>query len=279
MRIKNLKLKNRIFLAPIAEVNDIAFRKLCKRAGAGLCYTGMINPLTKQKLNLDDRPALQIFCTNTKGIKQFIKKHEKKVALFDFNLGCPAKTAKKLGFGSFLHNDLKTIEEILKTMKNSTSNPITIKLRKSNNTLKIIKIANKYCDAITIHPRTQAQGYSGTPDLEFAKKIKSKTKLPVIYSGDVNEKNYKQLLKEFDAIMIGRKAIGNPNIFSKLLDKKTNFQYKDWIKEAAKYNLPYKIYKFQAMWFTKGMQGGARIREKLIKAKSLKEIKKVYGID
>jgi len=278
MKIKNLKFKNRFFLAPMAEVNDIAFRNLCKKSGASLCWTGMINPLSKQKLNLEDKPAIQIFTTNTKGIKEFIQKNQDSATLFDFNLGCPAKTARKLGFGSFLHHDLKTIEQILNKMKSSTDKPICVKLRKSKNTFKILKLANKYCDAIAIHPRTQSQGYSGEPDVEFAKKLKSKTHLPVIYSGNINSKNYKDF-KEFDFLMIGRAAIGNPNIFSEILEKtKTPFTYFNWLKAAEKYNLPFRQYKFQAMWFTKRIVGGNKMREKIARAKTIQELRDVYGI-
>jgi len=278
MKIKNLDLKNRLILAPMVEVNDIAFRNLCKKAGAALTWTGMINPLSKQKLELSDKPAIQLFSTSEKGIKEFIKKYEKKVSLFDFNLGCPAKTAKKLGFGIYMNHDLITIEKILKIMREATTKPICVKLRKSKNTLKIIKIAKKYCDVIAIHPRTQDQGYSGEPDIDFALKVKSKTNLPVIYSGNVNEKNYKTLLKDFDFLMIGRAAIGNPNIFSRILGKKSNFTYSDWLSEAQKYVLPFRQYKFQAMWFTKGLEGAPRMREKIAKAKTLKELKEIWGI-
>jgi tRNA-dihydrouridine synthase len=262
----------------MVEVNDIAFRLLCQKAGASLCFTGMINPLSKQKLYLDDKPAIQIFSTSVKGIKDFMKANESKVSLFDFNLGCPAKTAKKLGFGSFMHHDLETIEQILKTMKESTDLPITIKLRKSKNAFKIARIASKYCDAISIHPRTQDQGYSGEPDLDFALNIKKEFNLPIIYSGNVNEKNYKELLKDFDFLMIGRSAIGNPNIFSTILGKKTNFNYGDWLKLAKEYELPFRQYKFQAMWFTKGREGAPRMREKIALAKSVKELKEIYSI-
>ena len=186
-RIRNLKVKNRIFLAPMEEINDPAFRIMCKKAGCGLTFTGMINPLSKKKIYLDDTPGLQIFTTNTSGIKEFIEKHDKEVSLWDFNLGCPAKNAKKHGFGSYL-KDLKIIEEILKVMRANTKKPLILKMRKSNISFDILKLAEKYCDGITIHPRTQKQGYSGEPDLNFAVEIKSKTFLPVIYSGNVNEK-------------------------------------------------------------------------------------------
>jgi tRNA-dihydrouridine synthase B len=170
--VPDLKGANQFFLAPMLEPNDIAFRLLCKKAGCGLTYTGMINPLSKQKLDLQDKPAIQLFCTTPVGIEKFIKKYEKKVALFDFNLGCPSTLAGKMGFGSFLHDDIGVIEEILKVMRKSTRKPITIKLRKSGNAIKFAKLAEKYVDAIGIHPRTQKQGYSGEPDLDFALKLK-----------------------------------------------------------------------------------------------------------
>lgn len=272
--IGNLKPKNRIFLAPMEEINDTAFRLLCKKAGCGLTFTGMINPLTKQEIHLDDKPALQLFCTSPRGIKEFIKKYDKQVSLWDFNLGCPAKTARKHGFGSFLRN-LKTIEEILETMRKSTKKPITIKMRKSSISLEVLKIAEKYCDAICIHPRTYEQGYSGNPDLNFALKIKSKTKLPVIYSGNVNEKNYKELLKKFDFVSIGREAIGRPEIFAKITG--TNFEksFEEYLSLAKKYNLPFRQIKLQASNFTKGMRNSAKFRNEISQVKNLEELKKL----
>ncbi len=274
-KIGNFKPKNRFFLAPMLEPNDIAFRLLCKKAGCGLTYTGMINPLSKQKVFLDDKPAIQIFCTNTKGIKEFIKKYEKEVVLFDFNLGCPSVLAEKMGFGSFLHDDIETIEEILKVMRKSTKKPITIKLRKSERAMQIAKMASKYVDAIGIHPRTQKQGYSGEPDLEFALKIKREIKLPIIYSGNVNEKNAKKLLETFDFVMVGREAIGNPGIFSLLNGKQNKTKFSGYIKLALKYKLFFRQIKYQAINFTKGVDGAREKRNLLSKAKTIDDIKKI----
>lgn len=270
-RIGKLKLKNRIFLSPMEEINDIAFRIICKKAGCGLNYTGMINPLSQQKIYLDDKPALQLFCANAKGIKEFMKKYDKKVTLWDLNLGCPAKIAKKHGFGSYL-KDLKKVEEILSIMRKNTKKPLTIKIRKSDIAFDILEITEKYCDAISIHPRTQAQGYSGEPDLKFAEEIKSKTKLPVIYSGNVNEKNCKQLLKKFDFVMIGREAIGRPEIFANLTNTKFEKSFNEYINLAKKYKLPFRNIKFQAMNFTKGIKGSAKLRKKIARLKNIKEL-------
>ena len=276
-KIGSLKLKNPFLLAPMLEPNDIAFRLLCKKAGAALTYTGMTNPLSKQKLVLDDKPALQLFCNSTENLAEFIKKYDKKVSLWDFNLGCPSKLAKRLCHGAYLKNT-KTIEQILITIRKSTKKPITIKLRKSSNTLKILRIAEKYCDAIAIHPRTNSQGYSGTPDLDFAKLVKSKigTRLPVIYSGNVNEKNYLDLLKTFDFVMLGREAIGNPNIFAKLTRSKVRVDFNDYLKLAKKYKLPFRQIKYQAMCFTKGVKKAKVLRREIVKAKTIEYIKEIY---
>lgn len=275
--IRNLKPENRIFLAPMAEVNDTAFRLLCKESGCGLTYTGMINPLTQKELDLEDKPAIQIFCTNEKGVREFIKEYESQASLFDFNLGCPAKTAKKLGFGSFMHNKIEEIEKILKIMRSSTDKPITIKLRKSKNVLKIIKIAEKYCDAICIHPRTQQEGYSGSADIEYALKIKKRTKLPVIYSGDVNEKNVFDILKKFDFVMIGRACLGDPGVFSRVLGKEKKFDFENYVKLAEKFKLKFSQCKMQAMLFTKGKENAKEMRLQIVKAKTVKDLLRVFS--
>jgi tRNA-dihydrouridine synthase B len=225
-KIGKLKLKNRFFLAPMLEPNDIAFRMLCKKSGCGLTYTGMVSPLSQKKIILEDKPAIQLFTNNTKGIKEFIKKYDKKVSLWDFNLGCPSKLSQRLGHGVFMHKDFENLDKIFKEVRRSTKKPCTIKLRKSPQALEIVKLAekNKF-DAIGIHARTVKQGYSGEPDYQFALQIKKSTKLPIIFSGNVSLKNANSILKDFDFIMLGREAIGNPNIFFELQGKKQKYNF------------------------------------------------------
>lgn len=276
-KLIKLKSKNNIFLAPMEEVGDVVFRLLCIKQGAGLTWTPLTNPQTKQNQYLFDKPVLQLFGTTTKSIKEFMKKYDKKVSAWDFNLGCPAKTARKHGFGAYL-TDLNLIEKILKEMRENTKKPLIVKIRKSPFSFEILKIAEKYCDYLVIHPRTKEQGYSGEPDLKFALKLKQKSKIPVIYSGNVELKNSQKYLKKFDGVMIGRKSIGNPGEFNSL-EKKLSFQdyLKLYNKLNKKYNLnfPFRQIKFQAMCFTKGIEGSAKIRLKLSNCKDLKQIQEV----
>ncbi|NCN51905.1 tRNA-dihydrouridine synthase family protein [archaeon] len=273
---------SRVFLAPMEEVNDPAFRLICKKAGAGLTYTPLTSPLSPIPLVLDDKPILQIFggiellqTSNSKLLTDFFVKYDKKVSGWDFNLGCPASTAKKHCYGAYL-TDLETTEKIIKLMRENTKKPLSIKIRKSPLAYKHLKIAEKYCDLIAIHPRTKEQGYSGTPDLAWAKEFKKKSKIPVIYSGNVSQTNYPQLLTIFDYVMIGRNAIGHPEIFSKLTKTPFKKDFKDYLKLAEKYNLPWRIIKFQAMQWTKGERGSRKKRAKMIEAKNLEELKFLF---
>lgn len=254
------------------EPNDIAFRILCKKAGCALTYTGMTNPLSKKKLFLEDKPAVQLFGNSEKGMKSFIKKHDKEVLLWDFNLGCPSKLSRRLGHGAFMHKEVDIIEKILKTIRISTKKPITIKIRKSKNAIKIAKISEKYVDAIAIHPREISQGYSGEPDYKFALKLKELVGVPVIYSGDVNEKNAFNILKDFDFVFIGREAIGNPNIFSRLTGSGISFTFFDYLDVAKKYGLPFRQIKIQAMNFTRGLRNAKEIRRRIVKIRNVDEL-------
>ncbi len=277
-KIGNLKLKNPYLLAPMLEPNDIAFRLLCKKASCALTFTGMTSPRTKHKQILKDKPALQIFANSPEGINTFIKKYDKQISMWDFNLGCPSKLSARLKHGAFMHRDMESIKKIFEIMRESTNKPCSVKLRKSTNAIGIAKLAEeKGFDAVTIHARTFKQGYSGVPDYNFALKLKKTINIPVIYSGDVDVKNAKNILKDFDFVMIGRAAIGNPNIFAKLTNKNKPVNFRDYLKLIKKYKQPWKTIKYQAMAFTKGEKGAKKMRRELISAKNIKDVKKVYS--
>jgi len=275
MKLRRLKTKNNIFLAPLEEVNDIAFRLLCKKAGAGLTWTPLTSPLSPQKMILKDKPVLQLFATSTNGIKKFMKKYNRKVSAWDFNLGCPVPTAKRHGHGAFL-KDLDIIEEILKTMRENTKKPLFVKIRKSDISYEVLYLAQMYCDAIIIHPRTIGQMYSGEPDIKWAKEFKKISKIPVIFSGNIDEKNVTSFLNDFDGVMIGRKAIGDPNIFSRILEQKEKIEFKDYLNLADKYKLRFRQIKFQAMQFSKGEKKSRSKRAKMVYAKDRKELEDIF---
>ncbi|NPE26839.1 tRNA-dihydrouridine synthase family protein [Methanococcoides sp. SA1] len=267
----NLELKNRIFLAPMLEPNDIAFRLLCKKAGCGLTWTGMTSPLSKQKLDLDDKPILQLFGNSSKGIEEFMKKYDDKVSGWDFNLGCPSKLSRRLKHGACL-DDLGVIKDIVRTMRENTKKPLTVKIRKSDYAFDVLRITEEAkVDAICIHPRTLAQGYSGEVDYDFALELKKKSGIPVIFSGVSKLEDVEKILKDFDFVMIGRKAIGNPGVFGKKIG------LDEYLELAKEYGLYFRQVKYQAMNFTKGLRGGKELRMRLIECKSVEEIEEIMS--
>jgi tRNA-dihydrouridine synthase len=113
--------------------------------------------------------------------------------------------------------------------------------------------------------------------LEFAKQVKKLTKLPIIYSGNINsQEEAEKMLAEFDFIMIGRACMGNPSIFSDIIGKKSKkrMDFYDWLKLAKKTERPlyFSQIKFQAINFTRDFEGAGKIRNLLSTSKSEKEL-------
>jgi tRNA-dihydrouridine synthase B len=150
----------------------------------------------------------------------------KDIALFDINMGCPAPKIVKNGEGSALLQNPNLIGEIVKAVSQSTSKPVTVKMRKSfdgkeNTCIKAaIKAAENGAAAVTIHGRTREQYYSGTADWDIIKEVKSNLDIPVIGNGDIVSPETAKAMLDYtgcDAIMIGRAAEGNPWIFKRVV--------------------------------------------------------------
>jgi len=265
-----------IYLAPMDNINDAAFRMICKKAGAKRTYTNMVFLDLNQKLYLQDKPIIQIVCKDEKRLASFMKKYDSKVSGWNLNLGCPGKLAEDGRYGAFL-TDTKIIEKILIIMRDNTKKTLSVKLRKTPITKKIIRIANKYCDEIVIHPRTTKQGYMDVPDIKFAKSLRKETNLPIIYSGNINEKNCDRFLDYFDGVMIGRNAIGNPEIFSKLCKNKKKINFLNYLEFASKYKIPFLQVKFQAINFNNRIPGGERYILKILKAKNIRRLRYMFN--
>jgi len=210
---------------------------------------------------------LQLFGNSVRGIRNFMKKYDSKVSGWDFNLGCPSKLSRKLGHGAAL-SDLKVIEDILGVMRDSTEKPVTIKIRKSDIAFDIVRIAEEVgVDAVCVHARTLNQGYSGEVDYDFALEVKRRAGVPVIFSGILDVDRIENILEDFDFVMIGRAAIGNPGVFG---GKCVGFG--EYLKLAKRYKLFFRQIKYQAMNFTKGLNEGKRLRMELIGAKSFEDL-------
>ncbi len=295
------KLKSKAVLSPMAGVTDVAFRALCKRYGAGITYTEFVSSSAIVRGNKDslkmlevdpiEKPvAVQLFGNSVEEVVEAARMLENKFDIIDVNCGCPAWKVVKSGAGSAMLNNPEKIGEFVSKLSSSISKPVTIKIRigisdTNINAIEVAKSAEEAgASAIAIHGRTQKQGYSGKANWEIIKKVKESINIPVIGNGDIfSPEDFKEKLEysNVDAIMIARGAIGNPYIFKQIndyiktgtYDKKDKIeQFFEYLELAKKYNLSYQTIKGHAISFTKGMEGGAKIREEIGKLDNVNNI-------
>src|SRR3989338_7107170 len=283
------KLSSDVMLAPMAGVTDVAFRLLCKKYGAALTCTEMIsanalareNKATIKMINVvpEEKPrVIQLFGQNTESIVQAAKFCEDKCEILDFNLGCPAAKIVKQGSGSALLERPNKIKEIISALSEAVNIPVTVKLRLGirKSSINVVKIA-KICEdsgakMITVHARTQKQGYTDKADWSWIKKVKENVSVPVTGNGDVcSVEDYVRMKKETgcDYVMIGRGAIGNPYLFKQISDYNKTGKYSErtksqqmedffaYLKLAKRYKVDFQYIRFQAMAFTKGLPDSA----------------------
>src|SRR3989344_8644635 len=222
-----MNLKNPFILAPMAGYSDIAFRILCKKYEASLCYTEQISAIALKNENRktlelirtssEDKPvSLQLSGRDRKILSEVIKKHEKNYDYIDLNFGCPSKKIVKCGYGSALLKEKNYVKELLKYLSSNMKKPLTIKMRsgfKKDEALELVKVMEPYVYAVAIHARTREQGYTGKADWDVIKRVKANTSIPIIGNGDIftSEDAIKMLdYAKCDYVMVGRGALGNP---------------------------------------------------------------------
>lgn len=238
-KIGNLELKHPTVPAPMAGLTDIAFRKLLDDLGyVGYMVTEMIsadglirrNTRTFEMMRLSDFKTpqfIQLFGNDIDSIKEAVKivNNETEFYGIDFNMGCPASKVVKKGAGSALLKNLDQVKRIVESLRESTTLPLTIKIRLGFEKINIfdsIKIIDENgADAIAIHFRLRHTPYLIPAKWEFAEEIKKITDKVIIGNGDIFDyRTAIERLNTVDAIMIGRGAISNPLIFSEIAQKK-----------------------------------------------------------
>ncbi len=237
MQIGPYKLSSNLVLAPMAGVSDKPFRQLCRRFGAGLTVSEMISADTSlwrshktlTRLNHEGEEApisVQILGSDPQEMAQAARINADYGAqIIDINMGCPAKKVCRMAAGSALLRDESRVARILETVVNAVEIPVTLKIRTgwdtdNRNGVQIAHIAEQSgIQALVVHGRTRACGFSGEAEFDTVRQINAAVKLPIIANGDIDHsKKAKQVLKStgVDGIMIGRAAQGRPWIFAEI---------------------------------------------------------------
>jgi len=249
LKIGGIQLSQPYIMAPIAGYTDSPFRRMVKKAGAGLLYTQLISAnalihnnektLTLLKHLPEEKPiAVQLL---GRDIDVLIKASQTAMDagadIIDLNLGCPARNVVNNGTGSALLKNPELIKEIITAMRKAIPIPFTIKTRtgwdeNSKNILQIVDIANEQMvDAIVIHLRTKNQGFRKGIDIQSLTDAVKRSDIPVIGNGDISTpEDVKRMMETSGCagVMIGRGALGAPWIF------RLTIEY----MQKEKFNLP-----------------------------------------
>lgn len=240
MKISNIEFPDKpLFLAPMEDVTDPAFRLLCKRFGADMLYTEFVSSealirnvnRTQQKLTIypEERPiAIQIYGHDPVSMAEAARiAAEAQPDIIDINFGCPVKKVAGKGAGAGLLKDIPRMLEITSAVVNAVKLPVTAKTRLGwdDDNKVIVDLAEQLQDcgiqALTIHGRTRSQMYKGDADWSIIGAVKNnqRMKIPIIGNGDVTTpERALECFNRFgvDAVMIGRGSIGRPWIFKEM---------------------------------------------------------------
>ena len=311
IKIGNVEIPNNIFLAPMAGVTDMPFRRLCKEFGAGMIYTEMASSKavhygsekTKGIYEVfdDERPVgIQIFGSDPDVMAETANELSEYSDIIDINMGCPANKIVKNGEGWALRKSLELGEEIITKVVEASKVPVTVKMRKGwddkhINVVELAQIAEASgAKLITVHGRTREDMYSGEADLDIIKKVKESVNIPVIGNGDITSGEKAKRIFEVtgcDGIMIGRGAQGNPWIFKSILEYLENGtalpepNINDKINMALKHLNLSKEYKGEYVavremrkhiaWYLKGVLGNSQLKETINREDDIEKVEKL----
>ncbi|MDD6355413.1 MAG: tRNA dihydrouridine synthase DusB [Oscillospiraceae bacterium] len=311
MKIGNLKFDHIAFLAPMAGIADRAFRELCVQHGAAYTVTEMVSSKgltmgdkkSAQLLTIgSERPCgAQIFGDDPETMAQAAKKCLAfSPEIIDINMGCPAPKIASNGGGASLMKNPQLAYEITKAVAEAVPVPVTVKIRKgwdddSINAVQMAALAEKAgAAAVTVHGRTKEQMYSGKVDYDIIAEVKKAVSIPVIGNGDITDEQSATMMMEktnCDAIMIGRGALGNPWLFSRInayfdecrvLPTPTITQKMvtmlGHVQKIIEYKGEYigmREARHHAGYYTKGLRGGATLRREICQMEHFEQLQEL----
>ncbi len=300
MKLRQLSIKGKTFLAPLAGITNLPFRLLVKECGCAVVCSEMVSAKgifynsekTLQLMNSknEERPfSVQIFGSDPEAMAQGAKAVQKLgvADIIDINFGCSVRKVVKQGAGVALMKDPDKTRAILTAVRDAIDLPLTIKIRSGwdntgNQAFEIAQIAEESgVDAIALHPRTASQGFRGKSDWKLIKALKNRISIPVIGNGDINSVEDAQkmiTLTGCDALMVGRAVLGNPFLLSQIehyfemgtYKEPTSFDIFRKMERLTQMYVDYfgeplacKMLRGRLSWFVKGLPGCSVFRKKL----------------
>lgn len=315
IRIQKLRIQTPMFQSPMAGCTDLAFRLIAREHGLELAFTEMISAealIRKSRKTQDlmrrvenDAPlACQLVGHSASSMGEAAGIVESLgFEMIDINCGCPVRKITRQGAGAALlrhpENAAKIFRSVVRHVKKV---PVTAKTRtgyddpSGREAVRLAKLAEEAGLAlITVHGRTQAQGYTGKADWKPIRLVKKAVKIPVFGNGDIfAPQDASRMIEEAgcDGIAIGRGALGNPWLYAQIRAlwagkkiKTPSFSEKrktalKHIRLTAEYDGPrLGLLKSHHIgpWYFKGCPGVAQLREKIHRSRSLEEVMDAIG--
>ena len=299
MKIGTVILDNNVILAPLAGITNLPFRLLAKKAGCGLVCSemvsshGLVYQSRKTGRLLDSVPQEKPLSVQIFGSDPAIMAEAAAIVadsgadILDINFGCSVRKVLKTGSGAALMATPDRARALLQAVRRAIRIPLTVKIRSGwdasgDQALHIARIAQDCgVDAVAVHPRTAKQLFAGKADWSIIAAVKATLSIPVIGNGDIfAAQDARKMISETgcDAVMIGRKAIGFPGIFSHVLaglngahsgaeDLNGRFEIMvDYLKASVAYlgeAQACRMMRSRLGWFAKGMHNSSQFRESI----------------
>ena len=306
-----------IVAAPMAGFSTPIFRLLCQENGATLTFTEMISSKgllmsNRKTFSLlarhrhETRTGAQIFGTDPEEMALAVREVEKAgFLLVDINMGCPVRKVVSTGAGAALMLDTERAAAIVSAVKERVSIPVTAKIRSGWDKAGInavpfaLRLEAAGVDAVTVHPRTRGQKYSGMADWAIIADVTAACAIPVIGNGDIKDGRSALRMKEetgCHGVMVGRASLGNPWIFGEIertfLSRGSSaWTVRDNLTQREKFSTflrhlrgvllesgrDHGIRKFRshAAWYTRGHVGAGAARSRIMRAPSPRKIRMI----
>jgi len=308
--LDTVKIGVPLFLAPMAGVTDLPFRRICREFGAEVTYSEFVssegivrlNEKTLRYMTMDssERPVgIQLFGQDPQVLAHaaaFVESRFKP-DIIDLNFGCPVPKVVKKGGGSAILRDLNRVHAVASAVVKAVKIPVTAKIRSGwdEKSLVIPEIGPVLQDAgiqlITLHPRTTRMRYTGRADWSLIGELKASVHIPVVGNGDIRSAQDALKMREetgCDGVMVGRGSFGNPWLLAQIRAalchenpvsdpsplEKCELMKRHFL-ESCEYYSPtpaYKLFKPHFAWYSAGIPHAARFRQEANRCRSAKEM-------
>lgn len=314
IKLKNLEIRSGVIQSPMAGCTDLAYRLLSREYGMEFCFLEMVSAEALVRGNAGTEELMKTVPADTPLGAQLVgcraeamgeaarRVQDLGYALLDINFGCPVPKIYGNGAGSALLNKPEQAREIFTAMRKGAPDiPVTVKMRLGVNdpsgaeAAQIAKIAEDCgLDAVSVHGRTRAQGYSGNADWKAIGRVKAAVKVPVFGNGDILSGEDAVRMKQVagvDGVMVGRGALGNPWLFKNIerklaggtespepsFEQKKKALLKHFELELAHRDEPTAVLHMRriACWYFKNLPGAAEFRGRLNQMKTASELRKL----